>query len=153
MLGTITANSKPQTFETLTSRELDDGAFALDYFVAEMLVKSQPCVLAGPKKCLKTNILIDLTLSLANQSKFLGEFYVTKPVRVALVSGESGQATIQETARRVARSKPWKNLADYENAFWCFDLPKLGQPDTAKTIIAYIQKHALDVLVLDPAYL
>ena len=153
VLGTIGATAKPQTFETLTSRELDDGAFALDYFVAEMLVKSQPCVLAGPKKCLKTNILIDLTLSLASQAKFLNEFYIAKPVRAALVSGESGQATIQETARRETRSKPWKNLADYENAFWCFDLPKLGQPDTAKTIIAYIQKHALDVLVLDPAYL
>ena len=153
VLGTLTANSTPQTFETLTSRELNDGAFELDYFVADMLVKSQPCVLAGPKKCLKTNILIDLTLSLASQCKLLGAFYVTKPVRVALVSGESGQATIQETARRVARSKPWINLFDYENAFWCFDLPKLGQPDTAKTIIAYIQKHELDVLVLDPAYL
>lgn len=153
VIGAITATSTPQTFDTLTSRELDDGAFALDYFVADMLVKSQPCVLAGPKKCLKTNILIDLTLSLASQAKFLNEFYVAKPVRVALVSGESGQATIQETARRVARSKPWNNLTDYENAFWCFDLPKLGQPDTAKTIIAYVQKHELDVLVLDPAYL
>ncbi len=153
VLGTITTTTKPQTFETLTSSELDGGAFDLDYFVAGLLVKSQPCVLAGPKKCLKTNILIDLTLSLASQAMFLNEFYVAKPVRVALVSGESGQATIQETARRVARSKPWINLADYENAFWCFDLPKLGQPDTAKTIISYIQKHELDVLVLDPAYL
>lgn len=144
---------KPQTFATLTSRELDDGAFALDYFVADMLVKGQPCILAGPKKCLKTNILIALTLALASFTKFLNEFYVSRFIRVALVSGESGQAVIQETARRIARSMSWRNLADYENAFWCFDLPKLGQPDTAKTIIAYIQKHNLEVLILDPAYL
>jgi|GEM_PF-1700363 len=153
VLGTITATANPQTFETLTSRELDGGAFDLEYLIPGLLVNRQPCVLAGPKKCLKTNILIDLTLSLASQAKFLNEFYTSRPVRVALVSGESGQATIQETARRVAHSKPWMNLADYENAFWCFDLPKLGQADTAKTIITYIEKHALEVLILDPAYL
>lgn len=141
------------TFETLTSRELDEGQYTQEYFISNILARGEPCILAGPKKCLKTNVLIDLTLSLASGDRFLNAFDVTRPIRAALVSGESGQATIQETARRVARSKSRKNLAQYENAFWSFDLPKLGQPDTVNNIVTYIRQHKLELLILDPAYL
>lgn len=142
-----------EPLETLTSAELDAGVFELDYLIPGLLVKGQPCILAGPKKSLKTNISIDLTLSLASGCKFLDHFYVSGPVRTALISGESGTPTIQETARRVAKSKSWPNLADYENAFWCFTLPKLGQPNSVKTMVDYVNLHRLDVLVIDPAYL
>lgn len=140
-------------FPTLTSRELFEGEFKQNYLIQGLLVEGQPCVLAGPKKCLKSNVSTDLTLSLASGSLFLNEFYVERPVRTAFISGESGEATIKETAIRQAKTKPWKNLADYENAFWCFTLPKLGQPNSVRSLVKYVEKHQIEVLIIDPAYL
>ena len=142
-----------QALDTITSAELANGQYNLEYLIPGLLVKGQPCVMAGPKKCLKTNTLIDLTLSIATGTRFLGHFGVPQAHRVALLSGESGRATIQETARRVAHSKNNSRLQDAEKALWCFDLPKLGQPDTVRTIVEYVQQHVLDVLCIDPAYL
>lgn len=152
---TIRAGLTPgkPAFSTMTAAELDAADCFLEYLVADILVSGQPCVLAASKKSLKTTLAIDLQLSLASGSPFVGKFYVPNPVRVALMSGESGDATIQETARRIARSKPWKNLSDYENAIFSFDLPRLGQPQTKRELIDFITTHRLRVLIIDPAYL
>ena len=153
VLGSIATDSKPREFKTMTSAELDAADLRTDYLVEDVLARGQPFIVAASKKMLKTNISIDLTLSLASQAKFLNEFYVAKSVRVALMSGESGDAVIQETARRIAHAKPWHNLHDYENAVWSFDLPRLGQPQTKSDLSKFIGDHALDVLIVDPAYL
>ena len=153
VLGTITATSTPQEFATMTSAELDAADLRTDYLVEDVLARGQPFIIAAAKKMLKTNISIDLALSLASGCKFLDKFYVPKAVHVALMSGESGDAVIQETARRIARSKPWRNLRDYTNAIWSFDLPRLGQPQTKEDLTKFIGDHALDVLIVDPAYL
>ena len=70
-----------------------------------------------------------------------------------MMTGESGDATTQETMRRIARSKPWINLADYTNAICSFDLPRLGQPQTKRELERFITDNGLEVLVIDPAYL
>lgn len=149
----LTTEANPQTFKVLTSSQLDAADLRTDYLVDDVLVRGQPCVIAASKKSLKTTAAIDLTLSLASCCPFLGKFYVLKASRVALMSGESGDSTIQETARRIARSKPWINLSDYENAIWSFELPRLGQPQTKQELTKFIQDHALEVLIIDPAYL
>lgn len=141
------------TFPTYTSRELVDSDFTHEYLIPGLLVKGQPCILAGPKKCLKSNIASDLTISLASGSEFLNEFSVNGPRRTAFISGESGEATTKETAIRQARTKPIFDLADCENAFWCFTLPKLGQPNSVKSLVDYVLKHQIEVLIIDPAYL
>lgn len=144
---------KPKTFATMTSAELDAADLQVEYLVEGMLVRGQPCVIAASKKSLKTTTAIDLTLSLASGCPFLGKFNVPTAVRVGLMSGESGDSTIQETARRIARTKPWINLSDYKNAIWSFDLPRIGQPETKRELTKFIRDHALDVLIIDPAYL
>ncbi len=153
VLGTITVDSKPQEFKTMTSAELDAADLRTDYLVEDVLARGQPFIVAAAKKMLKTNGCIDLALSLASGGKWMNKFYVPHAVRVALMSGESGDAVIQETARRIARSKPWMNLRDYTNAIWSFDLPRLGQPQTKRDLTKFIGDNALDVLVADPAYL
>lgn len=144
--------TKPK-FSVMTSGELDAADLNTEYLVDGILAADQPCIVAAVKKCLKTNIAIDLTLSLASGSKFLNRFYTPRAVRVALMSGESGDATIQETARRIARSKPWINLSDYSNAIWSFELPMIGRLETKRDLIRFIRDHALEVLIVDPAYL
>ena len=153
VLGTITATAKPQEFKVMTAAELDAADLRMDYLVEDVLARRQPFIIAASKKMLKTNVSIDLALSLASRCPFLGKFYIPKALRVALMSGESGDAVIQETARRIAKSKEWVNLRDYENALFSFELPRLGQPQTKRDLTKFIGDQALDVLIVDPAYL
>ena len=144
--------AKPR-FSIMTSAELDAADLNVEYLCEEIVAKLQPCVIAASKKSLKTTIAIDLTLSFASGLKFVNQFNVPKAVRVALMSGESGNAVIQETARRIAKSKPLAKLSDYENAIWSFDLPKIGQPKSKQELTNFIKEHRLEALIIDPAYL
>jgi RecA-family ATPase len=63
-----------------------EGDFAHANYTRECLVKgvlvaSQQCIIGGPKKALKTSVLIDLCLSLGCGVPFLGKWEVPKPVR------------------------------------------------------------------------
>ena len=74
-IGAISAESETETFEVITSAELDAADLHTDYYVDEILAAGQPCVIAASKKSLKTTIAIDLTLSLASGAMFLGKFW------------------------------------------------------------------------------
>jgi Bifunctional DNA primase/polymerase, N-terminal/AAA domain/Primase C terminal 1 (PriCT-1) len=138
-------------FEGLSAAELDAGNFELEYLIDGLLVKDQPGVIAGPKKSLKTNISLDLTLSLASGTPFLGRFPVARPVRAGLMSAESGKATLQETARRIALTKGLR-LPDVLGSEFCFQVPTLKNFMHMKALRRFIQKHSLEVLILDPTY-
>jgi hypothetical protein len=136
----------------ISSAELAATNIRLQYLVEPVLVAGQPCILAGGKKTLKTNISIDLVLSLAHAGLFLGKFKAPEAVQVALLSGESGQATIAETARRIAASKGW-SLEHFENANWGFNLPRLGEPGCREALDEFIRENELSVVIIDPTYL
>ncbi len=140
------------SFAGITSAELAAAEYALEYLIDGLLVRGQPGIIAGPKKTLKTNISIDLALSLSEAGLFLGRFNVPTSVRVGVMSGESGAATIQETALRIAAAKG-RPLPEYENAIWCFEVPQLGQAQHMAALGEFIAKHKLEVLILDPTYL
>jgi AAA domain len=136
----------------LNSVELAESNVDIEYLVDRFLVRGQPCILAGPKKTLKTNILIDLVLSLSSGTPFLAKFEVLRPCRVGLLSGESGQAVIAETARRIAVSKGW-TLHNFSGVFWGFKLPRLDDPRDIEALIRLVTENELEVLVVDPVYL
>jgi replicative DNA helicase len=69
-----------------------------------------------------------------------------------MMSGESGAATMQETARRIAASKGL-TLGKCENAVWSFDVPQLGNFLHTQALRQFIEIHSLEVLILDPTYL
>ncbi len=139
-------------FDGITSRELNENDYELSYLIDGLLVRGQPGIIAGPKKTLKTNISIDLALSLSHAGLFLGRFNVSEAVRVGVMSGESGAATIQETARRISKAKNW-SLECFENVVWCFDVPQLNHTEHTSALREFITGHELDVLILDPTYL
>lgn len=139
-------------FEGITSSELAAGDYSLDYLVEWLLVQGQSCVIAGSKKVFKTNISIDLALSLSIGEQSLGMFNVPNAVRVGLMSGEIGEATIQETAWRIANSKHW-SLDNFDNAIWEFAVPQLGRLDHTDALRAFVIRHELDVLIVDPTFI
>jgi hypothetical protein len=145
------ASGSRYQFRPLTSRELAEGDFSLEWHVKRVLVQGQPTILGAPLKGLKTTTAADLALSLGTGKKFLGFFDVHKPVRVAMVSGESGKATIQETARRISAAKGVP-LAEAD-VLWDFDLPCLTDVTDVAALCDGIAKREVKVLVLDPLFL
>jgi AAA domain len=140
-------------FGWLTSCELDDVPDA-EYLIDGMLVARQPGIIAGAKKTLKTSTLVDLAISLATGTRFLGLFPVVRAVRVGIMSGESGEATIKEIARRVCKAKGCV-LRDILGSTlqWSFRLPQISRPPDIEAIRRDIDNFKLDVLMIDPIYL
>ena len=126
------AAARPRVeFRRISCAELDRGAYDLEYLIDGALVARQPCILAGGKKTLKTSLLIDLGISLAMGGCFLGRLRANRACRVGIMTGESGLATIQETARRIAAAAGHK-LADIGGLVFSEDLPQFGDIGTRR---------------------
>jgi hypothetical protein len=146
--------SKPEAFKMrrITAAELAATDFKLEYLIDFMLVKNQPCIIAGWKKQLKTSLSIDLAVSLACAGCFLGRFQVNRKCRVGLVSGESGMATIQETSLRICESA-CRRLSDIDNLIFSDTIPQIADPQHLHALREFCEADELDTLILDPTYL
>jgi replicative DNA helicase len=138
-------------FNPMTSAEFDVADFRLTWLVKRLLVELEPTIIGGPRKSLKTSLAADLALSLGTGTPFLGEFDVYRKCRVAFLSGESGGFVLRKTARRICAARGIR-LADAD-VIWHFDLPKLSSPDDMGELVAGLQRHAVEVLMVDPLYL
>ena len=127
MPNTEAAPAKPGFHpEFIDSRTLDRITFPHGWLVEHCLVAGQPCVVGGPKKTLKTSVVVDLAVSLGTGTPFLNHFPVSTRVRATVLSGESGAAGIQDAARRVAAAKG-VTLEKKCGIDWCFRLPRLDR--------------------------
>jgi hypothetical protein len=148
---------KPDTqeydFRPITSREFAAGDYRPTWLIKWLLVKGQPALIGGPKKVLKTTLLIDLAVALASGEPFLGHqrFEITKRYRTAMLSGESGQHTLQETAFRVCAFHGLK-LKDLD-ILWDFRLPQLSDQKQLDRFRKGLERHKVEVVVVDPLYL
>lgn len=142
----------PKEFTRVRLREFMAAEHALDYLIDGILVDKQPGVLAGSKKTLKTSIMLDLALSLTSVTPFLGRFAVRHAARVGVMTGESGEATVQETLWRIARAKGVDPLR-YEFPLLSFELPNLADPTDLDALKRFIDDEELTLLCIDPSYL
>ena len=147
----------PPFTRLLTSPELLALNLNPQFLIRGVMVQGQPMIMGGRSKAMKTSIAVDLVVSLGTGSPFLGRFDVARQVAVGYWSGESGAATIRETAKRVAESKRTRddkpvNLAD-SDCLWCFDLPRLSDLAHLDSMEEVIRHHGLRVAVIDPLYL
>jgi hypothetical protein len=140
-------------FGLLDSAQLDAAEFPRTFLVEKMLVEGQPAIMGGPRKAMKTSMLVALALALASGGPFLGHFAIPRRRRVLVLSGESGQATIQETARRVASAMGTSlpDQADY--LLWGFRLPQLSRAEHLVALGRAIRERKVDVAIVDPLYL
>jgi replicative DNA helicase len=129
----------------------DEVAATHEWLVEGVVVRNQPCLVGGVSKSLKTSIVLDLAISLASGKPFLGRYPVSRPVRVATFSGESGSATLEETFHRICRAKgiaePLPGLQR------CDVLPQLSDPQHLAALKAMLREFRADVVVIDPLYL
>ncbi len=139
-------------FRRITCAELDQTHYHLEYLIDRTLVAGQPCIIAGGKKNLKTSLVIDMGISLAMGGFFLGKLKVNRACRVGIMSGESGMATIQETARRIARAAGYC-LSDISGLVFCETLPQFENITHMDALKAFITEDELEVIVFDPAYM
>lgn len=144
-------NSDKNGIKTISSYDFANTEFTTQFHIPGVLTVGEPCVIGGASKSLKTSIAIDLAISLAAGKPFLGEYRVTKPAKVGVISAESGRATIQDTAKRICACKHL-NLAELPIE-WGFDVPLLTDPVQLKSIEKLIQEKSIEVLILDPVYL
>jgi hypothetical protein len=133
-------------YETLNLNDLLEGDYRVTFLIDGYLVKGQMMLCVGPQKSLKTTLLLYMALCLATGSPFLGQ-PVTQS-KVLMLSGESGLATLQETARR---QLPTLGKCDPHYFQISTTLPKLNQP--LGELEALMVKLGTEVLILDPAYL
>jgi replicative DNA helicase len=147
--------SKPNT-QNYAGRFLDSTAFdqaryPCGWLIEDILVQGQPGVIGGAKKTLKTSLSIDMAISLGTGHPFLGRFKVPKRLPVAVMSGESGPATVQETARRICRQKNVR-LQDCL-VLWSFRLPRFDSATDLAELKAYLQAQQVKLVIIDPLYL
>jgi replicative DNA helicase len=131
---------------------LEAAAVAPTWLVRKILVAGQPAVVGGPKKALKTSLVIDLAVSLASGRPFLGAFQVPHQLPVLLLSGESGQAAVLDAARRVCQAKK----LDFRKCgplLWGFRLPRLSCAADLATLAAALRESGTKVVIIDPLYL
>jgi hypothetical protein len=140
------------TFQRITAPELDAATYETEFLIEQTLVAGQPLIVAGGKKCLKTNILLDAAISLATATPMLGALKVNRAARVAVMSGESGLATIQETCRRIARQKG-KLLSQTGGLIFSPDLPRIDDARHQVALAEFLTADEIEIVVLDPAYL
>jgi replicative DNA helicase len=148
------AKASCEPLKLIDSRTFATAKFEQTWLIKGIMVAGQPAVVGGPKKSLKTSLLVDLAVSLGTGCKFLGEFSVERK-RVGVISGESGERTLQETYLRIRNSRS-KNCGDdpaKDNILWGFNLPRLGEAAGLAALDTTIRAHGLEVIILDPLYL
>ncbi|WDQ16377.1 AAA family ATPase [Rhodopirellula sp. P2] len=139
--------------EPLSSSQLDAADFTTEYLIEGVLPAMQSTVIAGPAKGMKTTTAIDAALSIANARKFLGRFWVPEPKRVLFLSAESGEATIQETARRIAKAKDMQSLGSDQGVSWGFWVPRAKDAEKLEILEYQLDKFRPDVCFIDPLYM
>ena len=136
-----------------TSAEFFAASFDRQFLVRGVLVNRQPAVIGGGKKMLKSGVGIDLAISLDTATPFLGcdRFAVPRRANVLLLNGESGEATLQETARRIARCRGIE--VNTLGITWGTDLPQLANLQHLADLSEIIRERSIEVAMIDPAYL
>lgn len=144
--------SSTAPFGIMDTSQLLQAKFEQTWLVENVLVKGQPAVLGGSQKTLKTSIGIDLAVSLATKTPFLGRFRVARRQSVLVLSAESGGATLRNTLQRVCTSK---GITDHRllNLHWGFQVPTLSNTAQLKQLGEVVRRYEIDAVLIDPFYL
>lgn len=123
------------------------------YHIPGVLVAKEQVIFGGMEKSLKTSIAMDMCISLAIATPFLGYFDVPKPCKVAFFSGESGGGALQRRLGVIAEDRGLGDSELLNNLYICVQSPRFANIDHLDEINRAIGELELDVCLVDPAYL
>ncbi|HEV7217151.1 MAG TPA: AAA family ATPase, partial [Chloroflexota bacterium] len=138
----------------VSDAEFSAGNYAIEWHVRGLLAKGQPCIVGGPSKSLKTSLMLDLAISLANV--FPCDFgncplFACAAASVLFISAEMGKASLQDVRRRIV---PTKGLhANPVRMHWCFEAPKLSDDGDMRFLRRQIEALRIEIVFFDPLYL
>lgn len=142
------------TWAPLASADFFAADYRPNWLVENAIVESQPCILGGPQKSLKTSIALDFAISIATGTPALGHFAVNRARKVAIISGESGPFALQSIGRRICKVKGIDNPAMLGDMIsWQFRLPQLSNVGDLAALKDGIQRDRPEVVIIDPLYL
>jgi len=143
----------PTRYQTgaINAIDLLEKNITRDYFIHDFMVANEPMILGGASKTLKTSIALEMALSLATGTKLLNRFPVKAPQPVLFLSGESGEATLQESLKTMVAAKGIYPKA-LGNLFLSFKLPKISNEKTVDELIAELRSREIQIVFLDPLY-
>jgi hypothetical protein len=144
---------EPFTLDAVGSKEFAAKEFTREWLIKKLAVAGQPLLVGGPRKSLKTSLMVATVVALGSAMKFLGMFDVPRKFKVLLLSGESLDATIQETAERICQAMGIR-LEDLEGyVWWGFRLPSLDKDDHMRALAEFIKENGIEIVIIDPLYL
>jgi len=133
-----------------TGDELDQADIKLEYLVNSVMVRGQCMVVGGATKVCKTNVMMDLCLSVATGTPFLGE-YETSQGPTLFCTGETGDARSQMVYRAVKEARGIKSPVNH--FFYTSEVPKITDEAWLKSLRLWITNKELQILAIDPYYL
>ena len=138
----------------ISAAELLRREIKTEYLIKGVLAANELMVIGGPEKSLKTTIGLDMAVSLATGTPFLGQFQTDGQRRnVYYVSGELGEARTKSVVEQIKESKGISANQELEKLDIGFDLPLLNDPRHVEDLIDDLRAHDTEVLFLDPLYL
>lgn len=122
-----------------------------EYVVEDFLADNEPMVIGGASKSLKTTVALDLAISIATGTPFVGQFKVPVARRVLFVSGESGETTTQETLKQICKGRDI-GTDQLSQLHIGFHLPKLDDPACVDDLMKELKEKDIGICVIDPLY-
>jgi AAA domain len=145
------AHKVPDIYYAIPASELAEAKYDIKFLIDNVLVDNQPAVIGGPKKALKTTLALDLGISLATGTDFLGRFAVNQQKRVLVCSAESGLGTIQETVLRICKAKGVE-LASIDDLFFETRVPSIQSSDARVDFAHFLKDTEADIVICDAFY-
>jgi hypothetical protein len=145
---------EPDKFAGLPADELEDySTQEPEWLVEGIFSADQPTLFGARSKCLKTTQLVDLGVSLATATSWLGAFEVAKPRRVLFITGESNY---RAASRRINKACKARGTTMGEVAGMlrveARNFPKLPREEDCLAVQEIVRKYEIDVVILDPLY-
>ena len=145
----------PRFVNVISTREFLSIDLRQSYLIENVTVQGQQGTIGGRSKTCKTLVALDMALSVASGTPFLGHFDVAAAAPVGFFSYESGGATLQRTFARIARSRGLTPDATADlPIFWQFeDRICLSDPVHIDAAAELVKQRQIKLLIVDPLYL
>lgn len=130
--------------------KLRQFAGSIEWLIEDVLVANQFAGIVGQFKTLKTGLSLDMAVSLATGSPFLGRFNVPERKRIIIYTAEIGLPVAVAKLDAICAEKKLPGFDTIDTAFISASVPRIKSPKQLDQLKKDIEKYKADVVVIDP---